>query len=166
MQQGKGEEEEEIPPGERHDPDGSKGEGRVLPSAREIVDKMMAADAFSKWLNIEILAVEPGFAKLKMEVRPEMLNGFDIAHGGIAYSLADSALAFAGNGHGKMAVSTGTSISHFKKVTAGEVLVAEAREVNRSNRTALYQVDVTNGKNEKIALFIGSLYITSKNWEL
>ena len=134
-------------------------------SAEKIVDKMMSKDAFSRWLGIEVLEVNPGYAKLRMTVKPDMLNGFEIAHGGIAYSLADSALAFAGNGHGKMAVSTGTSIAHFKKVVNGDTLVAEATEVSRSERTAYYQVDITNGAGERVALFYGTLYRTSKNWE-
>ena len=79
-------------------------------SPKEIVSKMISNDAFSKWLGINILKLEKGYCKLEMKVVKEMTNGFDIAHGRICYSLADSALAFASNSHGKMALSIETSI--------------------------------------------------------
>ena len=69
--------------------------------SEKIVDKMYQNDAFSQWLGIEVVEVKDGYCKLNMTVRKEMLNGFQIAHGGIAYSLADSALAFASNSHGR-----------------------------------------------------------------
>ena len=84
--------------------------------AKKVVDKMMSGDAFSQWLGIEILEIYEGFCKLRMTVRDEMTNGFNIAHGGIAYSLADSCLAFAANSDGVQSVSVETSISHTKKV--------------------------------------------------
>lgn len=136
------------------------------PSAWKIVEAMMKKDAFSKWLKIEVVVIEAGYAKLKMKVTEDMLNGFGIAHGGITYSLADSALAFAGNGHGKIAVSTGTSISHFKQVKSGDTLTAEAREVNLGEKVGHYQVDIMNQDEELVAMFFGSLYRTAKNWEL
>jgi len=133
-------------------------------SAREIVEKMMEHDAFSKWLGIELVVIEKGYAKIKLTVRDEMLNGFGIAHGGIAYSLADSALAFAGNSHGQKAVSTNTSIAHFSEVKPGDVLTAVTHEVNKGRRVAHYQVNVTNQDDDDIALFNGSIYRTSKYW--
>lgn len=131
----------------------------------EIVQKMMDKDAFSKWLGIELVTIEVGYAKIKMKVRDEMLNGFHIAHGGIAYSIADSALAFASNGHGRIAVSTNTTITHFKNVHSGDILTAETREYNLGNKTAHYQIAVENQKKEQVALFSGSVYRTSKLWE-
>src|SRR5690554_7162654 len=80
--------------------------------AKSIVQKMMEKDAFSQWMNIEVVDIKPGYSILKTTVVPEMVNGFLIAHGGISYSLADSALAFAANAHGKQCVSIETSISH------------------------------------------------------
>ena len=82
---------------------------------KEIVKQMIENDAFSKWLGLEILELSKGFCKLKMVVRKEMTNGFSIAHGGISYSLADSALAFAANSEGTHSLSIETSISHKKK---------------------------------------------------
>lgn len=133
-------------------------------SALEIVQKMMKKDAFSTWLGIELVAIERGFAKIKLTVRDEMLNGFGIAHGGIAYSLADSALAFAGNSHGQKAVSTNTNITHFAKVKAGDVLTASTIEHSKGERIAHYQVNITNQNNESVAALNGSVYRSSKTW--
>ncbi len=132
--------------------------------ANTIVDKMYNGDAFSQWLGIERIEDGLGYSKLKMTVREEMTNGFKIAHGGITYSLADSALAFASNSHGRQAVSLETSISHTKAVHIGDVLTAEAIEVNLTNATAIYGVKVSNQNNETVALFKGTVYRTKKEW--
>jgi acyl-CoA thioesterase len=100
-----------------------------------------------------------------MTVRPEMTNGFTIAHGGITYALADSALAFASNGYGPQAVSLETSISHLKPLQAGDLIIAEAREIHRGHKTGIYEVRVTCGEI-LVAQFKGIVYITSKNWNL
>lgn len=133
--------------------------------AKEIVDKMFHNDPFSKWLGIERLEEKPGFCCLKMTVRKEMLNGFSIAHGGITYSLADSALAFASNGHGKMAVSVETSISHTESVKEGDELTAIATEKSKTNKIAIYEVEVRNQDKVLVALFKGTVYRTSKDWQ-
>lgn len=134
--------------------------------AQSIVDRMMAHDAFSQWLGIERLEDAPGRSVLRMKVRAEMLNGFGIAHGGITYSLADSALAFASNSHGIKAVSIETSISHTLAVREGDVLTATATEENRTNKIAVYKVAVSNQLGETVALFKGTVYRTGKDWEL
>ncbi len=134
-------------------------------SAKEVVNHMMATDAFSQWLGIEVIENEPGYAKLKMVVRTEMTNGFNIAHGGIAYSLADSALAFAGNGRGTHAVSIETSIAHTKPAHSDDVLIAEALEKSHTKRFGIYEVTIKNQHKELIALFKGTLYRTGKEWE-
>lgn len=136
-----------------------------MPNPNEIVNTMMAKDYFSQWLGIDVLSVGEGNCKLKMTVRNEMLNGFGIAHGGITYSLADSALAFASNSHGKKAVSVETSISHTKSLCAGDELIAEATQEHFSNKIAVYSVKISNNKtNEVVALFKGTVYRTSKDW--
>lgn len=129
-----------------------------------VFESMYSNDDFSQWLGIELLGVEPGASELKMTVRKEMTNGFDIAHGGITYSFADSAFAFASNGRGRKAVSIETSISHIAKVVSGDTLFAKAREMSLSNKLAVYEVTVTNQKEEKVALFKGTVYRTSKEW--
>ena len=129
----------------------------------EIVDKMLGNDSFSQWLGIELLEIKPGFCQLKMTVRKEMLNGFKIAHGGITYSLADSALAFASNSHGKHALSIDTSINHFEKVVEDDELVATATEESLKPKVGCYRVEIK--KQEKlVALFKGTVYRSSKEW--
>jgi acyl-CoA thioesterase len=132
--------------------------------AKKVVDEMMNGDAFSQWLGIEILEITEGFCKLKMTVRDEMTNGFNIAHGGIAYSLADSCLAFAANADGIQAVSIETSISHTKKVASGDTLIATSKEMNKSNKTALYYITITNQDNLEVAHFKGTVFRTKKEW--
>ncbi len=134
--------------------------------AARVVARMMEGDAFSQWLGIEVVRTGPGHCELRMTVRPEMDNGFHITHGGIAYSLADSALAFASNGHGTHAVSIETSISHVKPVKAGDRLTAKAEEASRSNHIGIYQVRVTNQEGVVVALFKGTVFRTGKDWEL
>lgn len=129
-----------------------------------VVDKMMAGDAFSQWLGIERLEEGAGHCTLRMQVREEMLNGFHIAHGGISYALADSALAFASNGHGQKAVSIETSISHLRPVKAGDILTATALEDHCSRKVGVYRVEVHNQANELVALFKGTVYRTGEEW--
>ena len=125
---------------------------------------MMSGDAFSQWLGIEILELSEGVCKLKMTVRDEMTNGFNIAHGGISYSLADSALAFAANTYGTHALSVETSILYKKKVMNGDVLTAHTKEISKNEKTANYDVSITNQKNIEVALFKGTVYRTDKKW--
>ncbi len=129
---------------------------------KKVVDKMMSGDAFSQWLGIEVLEISIGFCKLKMKVRKEMTNGFDIAHGGIAYSIADSCLAFAANTDGVQSISIETSISHTKKVMSGDTLIAQAKEINKGSKTALYYITITNQDNIEIAHFKGTVFRTAK----
>ena len=130
----------------------------------KIVNKMYDQDAFSQFLGIEIVDVSEGYCQLKMKVRKEMLNGFHIAHGGIAYSLADSALAFASNSHGRKSLSVETSISHMVSIKAGDMLTAMTKELSSSDKIGIYLITITNNENQEIANFKGTVYRTSKNW--
>ncbi|MBL4658295.1 MAG: hotdog fold thioesterase [Flavobacteriales bacterium] len=121
-------------------------------------------DPFSLWLGIERVEDGVGSSVLRMTVTQEMLNGFGIAHGGITYSLADSALAFASNSYGDQCVSIETSISHTKAVKEGDVLTAIAKEANRTNKIAIYDITVFNQENETVAIFKGNVYNTGKAW--
>lgn len=132
--------------------------------AKKIVHKMMDGDAFSQWLGIEVMEISPGYCKLQMTIRDEMTNGFSIAHGGISYSLADSALAFAANSHGRHAVSVETSITHTKKVLSGTNLVATAKEVEKDEKTGIYTVCIENEKKETVANFKGKVYRMKNKW--
>ena len=133
-------------------------------SPKEIVNQMMAGDSMSQWLGIEIQSCEPGQVICEMTVREEMVNGFHIAHGGITYSLADSALAFSVNAHGVQAVSVETSISHLKPVKVGDVLRTDTREISLSRKIGVYQVDVLNQAEVLVATFKGTVYRTGKEW--
>ena len=133
--------------------------------AKAIVQKMMEKDAFSQWMNIEVVEIKPGYSQLKITVVPEMVNGFLIAHGGIAYSLADSALAFAANAHGKQCVSIETSISHTRPAKIDDVLTATCTELNQGRTIGIYQVIVTNQENKNIAFFKGTVHISDKDWK-
>ena len=139
-------------------------ESNSLPE--KVVSKMFDADWFSQWLGIERLEVKQGRCVLRMTIRKEMLNGFAIAHGGITYSLADSALAFASNSHGRMSVSVETSISHTESLKEGDVIIATAEEMSLSNKVAVYHVTITNQNNKVVALFKGTVYRTSKEWDV
>ncbi|MBC8474255.1 MAG: hotdog fold thioesterase [Bacteroidetes bacterium] len=132
--------------------------------ARKVVEKMITGDAFSQWLGIEILEITKGYCKLKMIVRKEMTNGFDIAHGGISYSLADSALAFAANSDGIQSLSVETSIAHTKKVMSGDTLIAETQEVSKNDKSAIYNINITNQDNIEVAHFKGKVYRTKREW--
>ena len=132
--------------------------------ANIIVDKMLSGDAFSKWLGIEILDISTGYCKLKMKVRKEMTNGFNIAHGGITYSLADSALAFAANSDGIQSLSVETSINYIKKVMNGDTLIAETQELEKQEKTAYYLVKIVNQDGIYVAEFNGKVYRTKKKW--
>ena len=129
-----------------------------------IVGKMYENDAFSQWLGIEVLAVKAVYCKLNMIIKEEMLNGFGLAHGGITYSLADSALAFASNSRGRQAVSVETSINHLEKLTAGEELVAEAKEISVKNNIGFYRTEIRS-EDKLVAVFNGTVFRTNKTWE-
>ncbi len=134
--------------------------------ATRIVDRMYNNDPMSQWLGIERIQDGPGVSVLRMVVRNEMLNGFAIAHGGISYSLADSALAFASNAHGVQAVSIETSIAHVAQACEGDVLTTRVEEKSLTKRTGLYHVDVINQEGKVIAFFKGTVYRTGKMWEV
>ena len=131
--------------------------------AKKVVEKMMQTDQFSKWLAIEILEIKDGYSKLTMIVRKEMINGFGTDHGGIAFSLADSAFAFACNSDGKMTVALDVSISYPKAVKENDILFAEAKQITKTNRTGLYLIEIKNQHNELVALFKGTCYKTEKS---
>ena len=130
--------------------------------ADRIVQGMYARDAFSQWLGVEVLDVGPGTCRCRMLVRPEMVNGFGVAHGGIAFAFADSAFAFACNTQGRIAMSIENAISYPAAIRPGDVLVSEASEETETGRLGFYSVRVTNQKEEIVALFRGVAYRTGE----
>lgn len=145
----------------------SEGEQQL---AERVVAGMMDRDAFSQWLGIRVQSVRPRQATVSMSVRDEMVNGFGVAHGGIVYSLADSALAFASNTHGRVTVSIENSITYPRPVHVGDELVAEAEEESATNRLAYYRVTVRRASTadrvavEIVALFRGTVYRTKTDF--
>lgn len=128
----------------------------------KVVSHLLENDLFSKWLGIEVIALEKGYSKIKMTVRSEMINGFGIVHGGIAFSLADSAFAFACNNRNNLSVALDTSINFMKPVHPGDILTAEAKEMHNGKSTGLYQVSVFNQNDHLVALFKGTCFRTGK----
>lgn len=131
--------------------------------AGKVVDKMMRDDLFSQWLGIEILEIREGYSKIKMTVRNEMVNGFGIVHGGIAFSMADSAFAFACNNRNILSVALDTSINFLKPVQVGDVLEAEATELHNGKSTGLYHIKIINQKDQVVAIFKGTCFRTNKS---
>ena len=131
--------------------------------ARAVVAEMLAADAFSRWLGVEVLEALPGRATVRMTVRDEMVNGFGTSHGGIVFSLADSALAFATNSHGPVSVAVDCTVSFTRPVRPGDVLVADAREESTTNSLAFCGVTVRNGQGDAVGHFRGTVYRT-RGW--
>lgn len=128
--------------------------------AERAVGEMMARDAFSQWLGIKVVAVAPAAATVTMTVREEMVNGFGVSHGAIVYALADSALAFASNTHGRVTVSIENSITYPRPVHVGDELVAIAEEESASNRLGYYRVTVRRQDETIVGLFRGTVYKT------
>lgn len=123
---------------------------------------MMQHDLFSQWLGIEVLEVKEGSSKIKMTVRPEMINGFGIVHGGIAFSLADSAFAFSCNNRNVLSVALDTSINFLKPVHVGDTLIAEAKELHNGKATGLYHISISNQRGHVVAVFKGTCFRTDK----
>ena len=130
--------------------------------ARKVVDHMMEHDKFSQWLGITVLEIKEGYSKIQMTVREEMINGFGIVHGGIAFSLADSAFAFACNNRNNLSVALDTSINFTKAVKVGDMITAEAKESHNGRSTGLYFITITNQNNESVAHFKGACFRTGK----
>jgi len=126
--------------------------------AESVAASMYARDTASKALGMRIVRVEPGFAELTMTVRIDMLNGHAICHGGLIFTLADSAFAFACNSYNLSTVASGCAIEFMAPAREGDVLTARARERQLAGRTGVYDVEVANGRGEVVALFRGKSY--------
>jgi len=127
-----------------------------------VINHILAQDAFSEWLGIELLEFGEGYSKIKMTVRKEMMNGLNVVHGGIAFSFADSAFAFACNSRNNLSLALETSISFLQPVYIDDVLIAEAKEVRNGKNTGVYLVEISNQHQKLVALFKGTCYRTGK----
>jgi acyl-CoA thioesterase len=131
--------------------------------AQTVVTHMMEHDLFSQWLGVELLEIKEGYSKIRMTVRAEMINGFGIVHGGVPFSLADSAFAFACNNRNVLSVALDTSINFIKPIHVGDVLNAEAKELHNGRSTGLYHITITNQKGDEVAVFKGLCYRTDRS---
>lgn len=131
----------------------------------EIFDTMYRSDHFSQWLGVELVAIADGYCQLRMTVRTNMLNGFGMLHGGVSFSLADSAFAFASNTQGRISVSIDTHISHTTAAKVGDVLTATATQLYTTHKLGVYQVQVCNQHQQTVAWFKGTVFRTEKNIE-
>ena len=131
--------------------------------ATSVVDHMMENDFFSQWMQVKVLEIKEGYSKIQMTIRKEMVNGFGIVHGGLPFSLADSAFAFACNNRNNLSVALDVTITFTKAVNVGDVLTAEAKEFHNGRSTGVYVITVSNQRDEQIALFKGTCFRTGKN---
>ncbi|MDG1842401.1 MAG: hotdog fold thioesterase [Crocinitomicaceae bacterium] len=133
--------------------------------ALKIVTKMLANDEFSKWLKINLIEVKPGYCKLSIVVNKLMLNGFNIAHGGICFSISDSALAFAANANGVKCYTIETNLTYHKKILLKDLLTVEAKELDRTEKKAHYEVTVYNIESEVVSVMKGVVHVSKKEWQ-
>ena len=130
--------------------------------AAQVVEGMLARDAFSRWLGVELVELAAGRCVLRMRVRGDMVNGFGVAHGGIAFSLADSAMAFACNDSPNVTVAVDNAISYPAAIRVDDELVATAEQEGRSRKFAFYLVTVRRQDADIVALFRGTVYRTKQ----
>ena len=123
--------------------------------ARRCADKMYGADAASKALGIVVDVKAPGHAVARMEVRSDMINGFDVCHGGLIFTLADTAFAFACNAYDRLTFAAAADIEFLRPAKLGDELEAVAREDYRGSKTGLYTIEVRNQREEVVAMFRG-----------
>ncbi len=131
--------------------------------AEKVVATMLAEDKMSAWLGLEIDEIREGYCRLHFEVREEMLNGFGILHGGVIFSAADSAFAFACNSYGRLSVALDVHINFIASGAVEDVLVVEAQEIHLGHKTGVYRVDVQKAGGEAVATFTGTAYRTSRD---
>lgn len=125
-------------------------------------DFMFQRDTFSRLLGLQVEAVEPGYCRLRLVVRPDMLNGFGALHGGATFAAADTAFALACNSHGRQSVGLSATVDYLEAGRLGDELTVEAREVSLKHKASVYQVQVVNQAGVVLALFKGTAYRTSQ----
>lgn len=130
--------------------------------ANDVVKHMMENDFFSQWMGVKVEEIKEGYSRISMKIRPEMVNGFGIVHGGIPFSLADSAFAFACNNRNNLSVALDCAITFSKAINNGDVLTAEAKEIHNGRSTGVYLITLSNQLEQQVALFKGTCFRTAK----
>jgi acyl-CoA thioesterase len=140
-------------------PKGIAGDTLLQADAQSVAERsaeaLLAKDSASTMLGMHLADVRPGYARLTMLVRSDMVNGHRICHGGLIFSLADSAFAVSCNSYNESTVAAAASIDFLAPAYEGDELSAEANELWRSGRSGLYEITVSNQRGERIALFRG-----------
>lgn len=130
-------------------------------SPEQVLAVMLERDQFTQWMGLKIDEIRAGYCKLHYIVREDMLNGFEKVHGGILFSAADSAFAFACNSHGRITVALDVSVTFIRPAKAGDRLIVEAKEVFLGDNTSVYDVRTTDKDGTIVSLFKGTAYRTS-----
>jgi len=133
-----------------------------MSETKRILAAMLAKDNFSRWLGIVVDEYREGYCKLHYTITEDMLNGFASVHGGIIFSGADSAFAFACNSHGVLSVALDVHITFIRAGKAGDVMTVTAKEIHTGNKTSFYDITTTNDKGEIVSVFKGTAYRTGK----
>lgn len=129
--------------------------------AKKSAEKMYENDACSQALGIQVEVPAPGRAEASFVVRPDMLNGHGVCHGGLLFTLADTAFAFACNSYNKVTLAGAASVDFLRPAKLGDTIVASASEVHRGGRVGLYDVSVKNQDGLEVAVFRGRSHTTS-----
>jgi acyl-CoA thioesterase len=140
-------------------------EGPTNKTPGEVLDIMLTRDQFTRWLGLQIDEIREGYCRLHFVTREEMLNGFNIVHGGVLFAACDSAFAFACNSHGRVTVALDVSITFMRPAGVGEKLTVEAKQIHLGNKVGVYDIRTTNELDNLVAHFKGTAYRTSKSVE-
>lgn len=128
----------------------------------ETAQYMLNQDYFSQWMGIKLLEVREKYCLIEMPIKKEMINGLKTVHGGVTFSLADSALAFSSNNTGDASVALNCMISFTKAVKLGDTLIAESTLMADTRKTAVYDITITNQHKILVATFRGTVYKIGK----
>jgi len=138
----------------------------VSPKPIEIAKYLLSQDPFSLWMGVEVLEADMGYCKVGCTITKEMCNGFGVTHGGILFSLADTALAFSAASYGKVALAIDNSISFMQKTNAGQNIAASSKILYQSHKIAVFDIKVSKDNEELVAQMKGTVYRTSKDIKL
>lgn len=129
----------------------------------KLIEFFLEKDRVAKNNGMAIEDIDEGYAKVSMEIKEEHLNGADVCHGGIIFSLADFAFAIASNSYGTLALGINNSISYLNSALLGESIYAEAKEVDKNFKLGSYSITVTNKEDKTIAIMQGMVYKKDKS---
>ncbi len=134
--------------------------------AKEVIlDRMIANDAFSQWLGVHVDLIAENSVEISCRITESMTNGFLVAHGGIVFSLCDSALAFHSNSWGRKALSIDTSINHLSPIKVGDKITAKTSIIKIGKSLGNFLIEAFNQAGKKVAVMKGMVFYTGDCWE-